>query len=313
MQNEKKVFQPKIIIGSIVSFIAAALGVVAVFFPDLLNLQKKKLNEAEFILQSEADYNKTWEFVSQHQGQAIKLSIGFCPEQREESIRFWLEVPGNYLYQKKLQKSNAIALIGINPSNGKEFYPRQFPSQMPLSAFLPNMDIEETSWIVSQYSINLKNLKPYDLIAGYDTGYKDFYNGLRTWGEIANINADNGIDIENITFNYAYATNAYGDEVDNLVIKVKGKENVMARISREENKDDFIERNSMISQKLPALCKEEVIHRAPLKVLGYMSGYFFVENLKERKYEDLEGPVVVSEKTLVLDPISQKEFELKNY
>lgn len=311
MQNEKKVFQPKIIIGSIVSFVAAALGVVAVFFPDLLNLQKKKLNEAEFILQSEADYNKTWEFVSQHQGQAIKLSIGFCPEQREESIRFWLEVPGNYLYQKKLQKSNAIALIGINPSNGKEFYPRQFPGQMPLSAFFPNMDIEETAMIVPEYHINLKNLKPYDLIAGYDTSYSGEYRGLRTWGEIANIDADNGIDIENIAFNYAFDTEEMGTMVDNLVMKVKGKENVTARISREENKDDFIERNSMISQKLPALCKEEVIHRAPLKVLGYMSGYFFVENLKEKTI--YEEQFMVTEKTLVLDPISQKEFELKNY
>lgn len=42
MQNDKKIFKPRIIIGSIISFIAAALGVVAVFFPDLFNLQKKK-------------------------------------------------------------------------------------------------------------------------------------------------------------------------------------------------------------------------------------------------------------------------------
>ncbi|MGX3067710.1 hypothetical protein, partial [Ursidibacter arcticus] len=36
-------FQKKIIIGSIMSFIATAVGIVAVFFPDLLNLQKEKI------------------------------------------------------------------------------------------------------------------------------------------------------------------------------------------------------------------------------------------------------------------------------
>lgn len=34
------IFQKKIIIGSIMSFIATGVGIVAVFFPDLLNLQK---------------------------------------------------------------------------------------------------------------------------------------------------------------------------------------------------------------------------------------------------------------------------------
>ena len=132
--------------------------------------KRKKVNEAEFILQSEADYNKTWEFILHHQGKAIKLSIGFCPDQRAESIRFWQEKPGNFLYERKLQKPNNLALTVTNPSTGKEFYLKQFPGKMPLSAFLPNMDIEETSWIVPEYHLNLKNLKAYNLIAGYDTG-----------------------------------------------------------------------------------------------------------------------------------------------
>lgn len=37
------IFEKKVIIGSVVSFIATAVGIVAVFFPDLLNLQKEKI------------------------------------------------------------------------------------------------------------------------------------------------------------------------------------------------------------------------------------------------------------------------------
>ena len=36
-------FEKKVIVGSITSFIITAVGIVAVFFPDLLNLQKEKI------------------------------------------------------------------------------------------------------------------------------------------------------------------------------------------------------------------------------------------------------------------------------
>lgn len=43
-------FEPKVIVGSITSFVIAAIGVVAVFFPDLFNLQKVKINELEIVM-----------------------------------------------------------------------------------------------------------------------------------------------------------------------------------------------------------------------------------------------------------------------
>ena len=43
MSEKKKIFQPKIIIGSILGFVSAAVGTVAVFFPSLLNLELERM------------------------------------------------------------------------------------------------------------------------------------------------------------------------------------------------------------------------------------------------------------------------------
>lgn len=43
MSENKKIFQPKVIIGSILGFVSAAVGTVAVFFPSLLNMEQEKM------------------------------------------------------------------------------------------------------------------------------------------------------------------------------------------------------------------------------------------------------------------------------
>ena len=43
MSENKKIFQPKVIIGSILGFVSAAVGIVAVFFPSLLNLERERM------------------------------------------------------------------------------------------------------------------------------------------------------------------------------------------------------------------------------------------------------------------------------
>lgn len=39
------IFEKKVIIGSIAGFVASAVGVVAVFFPSVFNLEKKSITE----------------------------------------------------------------------------------------------------------------------------------------------------------------------------------------------------------------------------------------------------------------------------
>ncbi|MGX3013969.1 hypothetical protein ACWIVY_08795 [Ursidibacter sp. B-7004-1] len=59
------IFQKKIIIGSIMSFIATGVGVIAVFFPDLLNLQKKKMETIDIAVEDINSFEKVSSFLKE--------------------------------------------------------------------------------------------------------------------------------------------------------------------------------------------------------------------------------------------------------
>lgn len=74
------IFQKKIIIGSIMSFIATAIGVIAVFFPDLLNLQKEKIDKLTLTINSVDDFNKFSQFLDKKvdDGKIFELDVTLC-------------------------------------------------------------------------------------------------------------------------------------------------------------------------------------------------------------------------------------------
>ena len=79
MQN--KIFQPKVIIGSITSFIVAAVGIIAVFFPSVFNLEKSSMGEGQFLLSDdESTHKKLWEFLGENQGKVVQLEIAYCAD-----------------------------------------------------------------------------------------------------------------------------------------------------------------------------------------------------------------------------------------
>lgn len=57
-------FEKKVIVGSITSFIITAVGIVAVFFPDLLNLQKEKILSLTVDLDTQKDIEKFENFLN---------------------------------------------------------------------------------------------------------------------------------------------------------------------------------------------------------------------------------------------------------
>lgn len=75
-------FQPKIIIGSVVGFIATAIGVIAVFFPSLFNLETKKISEFNNTLKTEENYKNFVDFLISHQGEIVKLDIKYYENER---------------------------------------------------------------------------------------------------------------------------------------------------------------------------------------------------------------------------------------
>ncbi|BDB64561.1 hypothetical protein T36_1017 [Helicobacter cinaedi] len=78
MSKENKIFQPKVIIGSITSFVVAAVGIVAVFFPSLLNLEKKSIAEKAIFLRSQDSLKELEEFLLKNVNRPVHLTIGYC-------------------------------------------------------------------------------------------------------------------------------------------------------------------------------------------------------------------------------------------
>ncbi|QKF64325.1 hypothetical protein [Campylobacter corcagiensis] len=70
-------FEKKVIIGSITSFIITAVGIVAVFFPDLFNLQKEKVISLTMDINTQEDVSKFQDFLLQRakDGKIFKLDV----------------------------------------------------------------------------------------------------------------------------------------------------------------------------------------------------------------------------------------------
>lgn len=75
------IFQKKIIIGSIMSFIATAIGIIAVFFPDLLNMQKEKIEKLRMDIVTNEKLMSFDEFLSKRveDGKVFELDVLIAP------------------------------------------------------------------------------------------------------------------------------------------------------------------------------------------------------------------------------------------
>lgn len=73
------------IIGSIMSFLAT--GIVAIFFPDLFNLQKRKIEKFELAIETRADVDKFIEFLdsASEKKEIFELDVLLCPNEQEDS------------------------------------------------------------------------------------------------------------------------------------------------------------------------------------------------------------------------------------
>ena len=112
------VFQPKIIIGSVIGVIASAIGIIAVFFPSLFNLETKKIAEYTNNLNTEKDAIKFIDFLKQHQDGIVYLNITYTEQKRYRNAR---DAKGNFIidYDDEYTK-NIIGEDGIEDGVKKE-------------------------------------------------------------------------------------------------------------------------------------------------------------------------------------------------
>lgn len=307
MQEKKKIFQPKVIIGSITSFIVAAVGVVAVFFPDLFNLQKKNLNEAEFMVLNDANREEVWKFVESHQGKAIKLTLGFCPNKDKTDVGASPidEKSKSYALTQMVKKRNEWTDVELKQGGGTlESFMETFNG-----GFAHNNSIN---------SINSMELEAKKVRAGFSSNIvesEDSFTyevkGLAYSGDIVEgYNATN-FKLENFTMS---------DPDERLVIKTLGKENYIYGMFDKNHISNYIKDTDPMYEKLLNTCETytyedpQALHgTVEAQVMLYFSGYFFVNEIKT-KTVDIDSRVYRGDySTLELDPISRKEFELKSY
>ena len=93
VSKKNKLFQAKIIIGSISSFGIAIIGCIAIFFPSLFNLEVKSIEEFSSSVDSIDDAVKLKNFLEKNQGKTVKLDIKYSPKLLEATT-----VEGSDLY-----------------------------------------------------------------------------------------------------------------------------------------------------------------------------------------------------------------------
>ena len=67
-----------IVLWSLLGAIATTIGLVAVFFPDLFNLQKSKISEFKLHVTGMKDFKPLDDFLMENRGRIVKLDISAC-------------------------------------------------------------------------------------------------------------------------------------------------------------------------------------------------------------------------------------------
>ena len=88
METKNKIFQPKVIIGSITSFIVAAVGIIAVFFPSVFNLEKSTIKEKTMFLHAPESAGELFKFLKDNLDEIVKINILYCSGEDYKSGSF---------------------------------------------------------------------------------------------------------------------------------------------------------------------------------------------------------------------------------
>ena len=93
VSSKKKVW---VAVSSLAGVIATTLGVLAVFYPDALNLQKKQMQQLDLEIVDRADVDTLDAFLDKNVNKIVQLSIALC-RTRDESDLPVVESPANAL------------------------------------------------------------------------------------------------------------------------------------------------------------------------------------------------------------------------
>ena len=75
-----KIFVKKIFIGSVVSFVFGTIGLIAIFFPSVFNLEKSNIDELSMEITNPSDAKILYDFLIKNNKKIIKLELTYTPE-----------------------------------------------------------------------------------------------------------------------------------------------------------------------------------------------------------------------------------------
>lgn len=109
------IFEKKVIIGSIAGFVASAVGVVAVFFPSVFNLEKKSITEKKVFLHTLKSANEFSQWLEKQANNIVKLEVSYCSGQND---RYYEGYEYNY-FGEKINNSYPFALMADFDENAE--------------------------------------------------------------------------------------------------------------------------------------------------------------------------------------------------
>ncbi len=84
-KKKHKIFQKKVIIGSVTSFVVAFVGLIAVFFPSVLNFEKKNMEQLKLTLNNQQDANQLYQFLITNKNKLVMLDLSYSPKKIQNS------------------------------------------------------------------------------------------------------------------------------------------------------------------------------------------------------------------------------------
>lgn len=351
MESKSKIFQPKVIIGSITSFVVAAVGIIAVFFPNLLNLEKSSMGEGQFLLSDdEKTHKKLWEFLDKNQGKVVQLEIAYCAD--FEQMTFAATKNKENWYYENMLDFRAIDFIpkwffGLGKNEFQTYGVAENLEKFAKSQKLGliyyeglgkpekmSFDLERKYSYVNDFGNYTEKTFKMDyigrppVVAGEIASFHIFHYGQDIYPNVTGANIQKGgisfiLDSESSDILISHPSNKNKKYIwvmgfENVVYQYLDKTSSLAKQAKSTCKAKQINTNEMGEYDV----KEELLKGWGGSTLGYIKGTFYIHE-KERVNDDpglwlllgrFEGlEMDYSRDKFELEPFDKKDMELRKY
>lgn len=190
-----KIFQPKIIIGSIFGFLTTIIGIIAIFFPSLFNLETKKIDTLTLNIDNCKNAENLFNFLKSHEDSIVSLNITYTEPEVFSSELNESYSPGSKDEDKKnvykafnpewleITEKNTASLFGENKLFNVKSDSRLYPYGQSFSRENGGFGF----WCRNNKTTPEKEL---DFAYQISIPYKSNGNTLYYWGEKNNKNGD---------------------------------------------------------------------------------------------------------------------------